>query len=80
MANKKSKSLPNGKGNRSTPIELGYALSSEEHNPNDLVRNARRAEQAGFTHIYIHQIGPAQDEFFEFYENAVLPRFQRAYV
>jgi G6PDH family F420-dependent oxidoreductase len=29
--------------------ELGYALSSEEHVPNDLVRHARRAEEAGFT-------------------------------
>ena len=30
-------------------IELGYAISSEEHAPNDLVANARRAEEAGFT-------------------------------
>jgi coenzyme F420-dependent glucose-6-phosphate dehydrogenase len=29
--------------------ELGYALSSEEHRPNDLVRYARAAEEAGFT-------------------------------
>src|SRR3954449_7615156 len=29
--------------------EFGYALSSEEHTPQDLVANARRAEQAGFT-------------------------------
>ena len=28
--------------------ELGYALSCEEHPPNDLVRNARRAEETGF--------------------------------
>ena len=27
----------------------GYKLSSEEHDPNDLVRYARRAEEAGFT-------------------------------
>src|SRR5687767_10076520 len=30
-------------------IELGYKLSSEEHSPNDLVRYAQRAEDAGFT-------------------------------
>ena len=30
-------------------MELGYALSSEEHSPADLVRNARLAEEAGFT-------------------------------
>ena len=30
-------------------MELGYAISSEEHGPLDLVRNAARAEEAGFT-------------------------------
>jgi alkanesulfonate monooxygenase SsuD/methylene tetrahydromethanopterin reductase-like flavin-dependent oxidoreductase (luciferase family) len=29
-------------------VELGYALSSEEHSPADLVRHARAAEQARF--------------------------------
>jgi coenzyme F420-dependent glucose-6-phosphate dehydrogenase len=29
-------------------MQLGYALSSEEHRPADLVRSARRAEEAGF--------------------------------
>ena len=29
-------------------MELGYAISSEEHRPLDLVRNAVRAEEAGF--------------------------------
>jgi G6PDH family F420-dependent oxidoreductase len=29
-------------------MELGYALSSEEHSPGDLVANARAAEEAGF--------------------------------
>ncbi|HEY7700735.1 MAG TPA: TIGR03557 family F420-dependent LLM class oxidoreductase [Candidatus Limnocylindrales bacterium] len=32
---------------------VGYALSSEEHGPRDLVRNARRAEDAGFTFALI---------------------------
>jgi coenzyme F420-dependent glucose-6-phosphate dehydrogenase len=27
---------------------IGYAMSSEEHKPNDLVRHARRAEEVGF--------------------------------
>jgi coenzyme F420-dependent glucose-6-phosphate dehydrogenase len=30
-------------------FELGYALSSEEHSPNQLVDNAKRAEEVGFT-------------------------------
>jgi len=35
------------------PVQLGYALSSEEHAPNDLVRNARRAEEIGFDFLMI---------------------------
>src|SRR5215210_1185017 len=34
-------------------IELGYALSSEEHDPSALVENARSAEEAGFTFALI---------------------------
>jgi coenzyme F420-dependent glucose-6-phosphate dehydrogenase len=34
-------------------IQLGYALSSEEHSPNDLVRYAQRAEKAGFAFALI---------------------------
>jgi coenzyme F420-dependent glucose-6-phosphate dehydrogenase len=30
-------------------VDFGYALSSEEHGPSDLVRNATAAEEAGFT-------------------------------
>jgi G6PDH family F420-dependent oxidoreductase len=33
--------------------EFGYALSSEEHTARDLVRNARRAEDAGFSFALI---------------------------
>jgi coenzyme F420-dependent glucose-6-phosphate dehydrogenase len=33
--------------------EIGYALSSEEHEPNDLLRNARLAEEAGCTFALI---------------------------
>ena len=33
--------------------ELGYALSSEEHPPSNLVRFAKLAEDAGFTHALI---------------------------
>jgi len=34
-------------------VALGYALSSEEHRPNDLVRYARHAEEAGFAFALI---------------------------
>jgi coenzyme F420-dependent glucose-6-phosphate dehydrogenase len=33
--------------------ELGYTLSSEEHGPNELVRNASAAEEAGFEFLTI---------------------------
>ena len=29
--------------------------------------------QAGFDHVYVHQVGPEQDGFFTFYEREVLP-------
>jgi G6PDH family F420-dependent oxidoreductase len=34
-------------------VTVGYALSSEEHPPQDLVRHARRAEDAGFPYALI---------------------------
>ena len=34
-------------------MEIGYWLSSEEHSANDLVANARRAEEAGFEHVLV---------------------------
>src|ERR1044071_8551900 len=36
-----------------TMTELGYAMSSEEHAPTDLVQQARRAEEVGFTFALI---------------------------
>jgi G6PDH family F420-dependent oxidoreductase len=33
-------------------------------------------EQAGFDHVYIHQIGPEQEGFFRFYERDVLPKLR----
>jgi coenzyme F420-dependent glucose-6-phosphate dehydrogenase len=34
-------------------MEIGYWLSSEEHGPKELVENARRAEEAGFSYVLI---------------------------
>jgi len=31
---------------------------------------------AGYDHVYVHQIGPDQDGFFDFYEREVLPSFE----
>lgn len=38
------------------------------------VAKIREAEQAGYTHVCVHQIGPDQEGFFRFYEREVLPR------
>jgi G6PDH family F420-dependent oxidoreductase len=63
-------------------MEMAAAMVSEE----DLVENIicgpdpekhlsqiRKYAQAGFDHIYIHQIGPDQKGFFKFYEEEIFP-------
>lgn len=32
--------------------------------------------KAGFDHVYIHQVGPDQNGFFEFYQQEILPKFK----
>lgn len=34
----------------------------------------RRYEKAGFDHIYLHQVGPDQEAFFDFFEDELEPR------
>jgi coenzyme F420-dependent glucose-6-phosphate dehydrogenase len=34
----------------------------------------RKFVDAGYTHVYVHQVGPDQGGFFRFYENEVLPK------
>jgi coenzyme F420-dependent glucose-6-phosphate dehydrogenase len=34
----------------------------------------RRYVEAGYDHVFVHQVGPDQDGFFRFYEREVLPR------
>ncbi|HEX7101935.1 MAG TPA: hypothetical protein VF201_04750 [Nitrolancea sp.] len=58
-------------------ITLGYHLSTEEHPPVDLVRYARMAEDAGFDHLFLHQIGHDQKGFFEFMSREVMPKVGR---
>jgi coenzyme F420-dependent glucose-6-phosphate dehydrogenase len=38
----------------------------------------RAFEEAGFDHVYVHQVGPDQDGFFRFYDREVLPRIAEA--
>ena len=39
------------------------------------VEQIQQFADAGFDHVYVHQIGPNQADFFEFYESEVLPSF-----
>lgn len=39
------------------------------------VANIEKARRGGYTHVCIHQIGPDQKGFLEFYEREILPQF-----
>ncbi len=41
--------------------------------PDKHLEAIREYVDAGYDHVYVHQVGPDQDGFFEFYERAVLP-------
>lgn len=42
--------------------------------PERHIEEIRKFAGAGYDHIWIHQIGPDQDRFFDFYEDRVLPK------
>ncbi|WP_436930881.1 TIGR03557 family F420-dependent LLM class oxidoreductase [Halosimplex halobium] len=41
----------------------------------DHIEQIERFVGAGFDHVYVHQVGPDQSAFFEFYESEILPSF-----
>ena len=43
--------------------------------PGEARRGDRRFVDAGYDHVYVHQVGPEQDVFFELYEQEVLPSY-----
>jgi coenzyme F420-dependent glucose-6-phosphate dehydrogenase len=44
--------------------------------PEAHIESARTFIEAGFTHIWFHQVGPDQEGFFRFYETEVLPKLR----
>jgi coenzyme F420-dependent glucose-6-phosphate dehydrogenase len=32
--------------------------------------------EAGYDHVYLHQVGPNQEGFFDFYQREILPEFR----
>jgi coenzyme F420-dependent glucose-6-phosphate dehydrogenase len=43
--------------------------------PKNHIAGIEEFADAGFDHIYIHQVGPNQDNFFRFYGERILPHF-----
>ena len=52
-----------------SPLPLGP-------DPQKHVEGIKQFLEAGYTHVYVHQLGPDQDGFFSFYENEVLPKLR----
>src|SRR3954451_1393212 len=42
--------------------------------PDEYLEQVKEYDQAGYTHVYFHQIGPEQDAFLAFAQNELLPR------
>ena len=44
--------------------------------PERHIAGVKEFADAGYEHVYVHQIGPDQEGFFRFYEREVLPKFR----
>ena len=55
------------------PDELEETLTLGP-DPDEYVEQLKKYDQAGYTHVYLHQIGPDQEGFFRFYADRVLPQ------
>jgi G6PDH family F420-dependent oxidoreductase len=45
-------------------------------NPERHLEGIQKFIDAGYDHVYIHQIGPDQEGFFNFYQQKILPQFR----
>ena len=52
-------------------IAEGMALGPD---PKDHLAAIKEFIDAGFDHVYVHQVGPNQKDFFHFYGDKVLPQ------
>lgn len=55
-------------------IANGSIVTTPDPEPH--IESIETAIDAGFDHVYVHQIGPDQEEFFQFYEEDVLPEIR----
>jgi G6PDH family F420-dependent oxidoreductase len=67
-------------------FEQATALVREEHvaenvvcgpDPERHLAQIRKFADAGYDHVYVHQIGPDQEGFFQFYAREIMPRLAR---
>ena len=58
-----------------TPDQLKETMTVGP-DPDPYVEEIREMERAGYTHVYVHQIGPDQDGFFRFWTEELEPRLQ----
>lgn len=52
-------------------IKKQYVLGAS---PEKHLKEIQKYTEAGFDHVYIHQVGPNQEIFFRFYEKEILPK------
>jgi G6PDH family F420-dependent oxidoreductase len=66
-------------------FEQAVALVTEEHiaeavicgnDPDAHLQGIQKFVDAGYDHVYVHQVGPDQEGFFNFYQRHILPAFE----
>lgn len=78
-----------GQASQELPMPLHFEQLSKDVTPDKMAeqvvcgpdKEAHKQQiqqyiDAGFTHIYIHQIGPNQDAFMQFYQKEIFPEFK----
>lgn len=46
--------------------------------PKKHIKGINEFVDAGFDHVYVHQVGPRQDQFFRFYAEEVIPKLGKS--
>jgi coenzyme F420-dependent glucose-6-phosphate dehydrogenase len=47
-----------------------------EPDPAKHIEKIQAFAKAGYDHVYVHQVGPDQEGFFQFYQQEILPKFR----
>ena len=56
-----------------TPRTRSPRRSSAAPTPSATSRRSQKFVDAGFDHVYVHQVGPDQEGFIRFYAEQILP-------